>query len=59
VVNFEALVRHGTIAREDLKLFEFVDDPKSALALLKRKVTLEPAAEARPAFARSRCPGRA
>ncbi len=57
VVNFEALVRHGTIARADLKLFEFVDDPQAALALLQRRVTLEPAVEPRPAFARSRCPG--
>ena len=57
VVNFEALVRHGTIAPEDLKLFEFVDDPQAALALLKSRVTLEPAPKPHPAFARSRCPG--
>ncbi len=57
VVNFEALVRHGTIAREDLKLFEFVDEPRVALELLQRRVSLEAAAAPTPAFARSRCPG--
>jgi uncharacterized protein (TIGR00730 family) len=41
IINFEALVRHGMIAREDLKLFEFADDPATALQILKDK--LEPA----------------
>src|ERR1700736_1619509 len=35
VINFDALVRHGMIAGEDLNLFQFVDDPASALAALK------------------------
>jgi len=56
VVNFDALVRHGTIAAEDLKLFEFVDEPQAALARLKARVRFALAAQ--PAFARSRCPGR-
>jgi len=57
VVNFEALVRHGTIASEDLRLFEFVDEPHAALELLQRRITLEPqAAHRKPAFAKSRCP---
>jgi uncharacterized protein (TIGR00730 family) len=56
VINFEALVRHGTIAREDLGLFEFVDEPRVALELLQRRITLEPpAAPHKPAFAKSRC----
>jgi uncharacterized protein (TIGR00730 family) len=55
VVNFEALVRHGTIDREDLALFEFVDDPGTALERLKQRVTLEPPC-GRPLFAKSRCP---
>jgi uncharacterized protein (TIGR00730 family) len=61
VINFEALVRHGTIAREDLQLFEFVDEPGAALELLKRRVVLEPPTPAppRPAFAKSRCGPRA
>src|SRR5262249_42837307 len=55
VVNFEALVRHGTIDREDLALFEFVDDPATALARTQQRVTLE-APCGKPHFAKSRCP---
>jgi len=55
VVNFEALVRHGTIAAEDLGLFQFVDDPQAALALLRARIEFAPASQAKPAFARSRC----
>ena len=55
VVNFEALVRHGTIDREDLELFEFVDEPGAALARLKERVVLE-APCGKPDFAKSRCP---
>jgi uncharacterized protein (TIGR00730 family) len=55
VVNFEALVRHGSIASEDLKLFEFVDDPQAALELLQRRIELAPGE--RMSFAKSRCPG--
>ena len=53
VVNFEALVRHGTIARDDLKLFEFVDEPRAAFELLRSRIQLVPGSQ--PAFARSRC----
>src|SRR5216683_587914 len=35
IINFEALVRHGMIEREDLSLFKFADDPATALALLQ------------------------
>ncbi len=56
VVNFEALVRHGTIDREDLDLFEFVDTPQAALQRLKARVPLAPpSAPRRPDFAKSRC----
>ncbi|HWW21668.1 MAG TPA: TIGR00730 family Rossman fold protein [Steroidobacteraceae bacterium] len=51
ILNFQALVRHGVISREDLDLFEFADDPAGALQILKRK--LEPAPSA-PGFAHSR-----
>lgn len=34
VINFDALVRHGMIDSDDLKLFEYVDDPATALGLL-------------------------
>ncbi len=57
VINFDALVRHGTIAPEDLRLFQFVDEPQAALELLQRRITLEPRAPHRKlAFAKSRCP---
>jgi predicted Rossmann-fold nucleotide-binding protein len=54
VVNFDALVRHGTIAAEDLQLFEFVDEPAAALARIKSRVH-PPADEPRLSFAKSRC----
>jgi uncharacterized protein (TIGR00730 family) len=39
VINFEALVRHGMIAPEDLELFQYADDPQTALRLLKEGLT--------------------
>jgi uncharacterized protein (TIGR00730 family) len=55
IINFEALVRHGMISREDLDLFQFVDEPAAALRLLQ--AGLEADGElATPAFARSRTP---
>jgi len=53
IINFDALVRHGTISREDLKLFRYVDDPKTALRLLQDALRTE-AEEPAPAFAHSR-----
>ncbi len=44
IINFEALVKHGMIAAEDLDLFTFADDPETALELLKGG--LEPEAQA-------------
>jgi len=35
VIDFDAMVRHGTIGPEDAKLFTFVDDPATALQLLQ------------------------
>jgi uncharacterized protein (TIGR00730 family) len=65
VVNFDALIRHGTISAEDLGLFTFVDDPATALRALQAglppnappTISGEPAADATPAFASSRCFG--
>jgi uncharacterized protein (TIGR00730 family) len=54
IINFEALVRHGTISRADLELFAFADDPVSALALLQNAIEVG-SAEKTPAFAPSRC----
>ena len=61
IINFEALVRHGMIAPEDLKLFQYADDPGAALAMLKENLTRnylqpepsEPSQEA-PEIAKSR-----
>ena len=55
ILNFDALVRHGMIGPEDLRLFHYVDDPTTALALLKASLTAEPE-EKIPAFASSRTP---
>ncbi len=55
IVDFEALVRHGTIAPEDLALFQYVDDPESALRILQRELAVELEAT-RPAFAKSTTP---
>jgi uncharacterized protein (TIGR00730 family) len=55
VVNFDALVRHGTIAAEDLRLFRFADTPQAAFALLQEAIVAE-ADEGIPAFAHSRTP---
>ena len=55
VINFDALVRHGVIAREDLALFQFVDDPATALQALQKALAVEPEANT-PAFARSVTP---
>src|SRR5881628_1573758 len=58
VINFEALVRHGTISPEDLDLFEFADDTDTALRVLQEglmKHHLQPEPET-PAIAKSRDP---
>jgi uncharacterized protein (TIGR00730 family) len=55
VINFEALARHGMISPGDLELFRFVDDPQSALAMLKATMKTSQDAEA-PKIAPSRTP---
>jgi uncharacterized protein (TIGR00730 family) len=54
IINFKALLRHGMISSEDLKLFCFADDPSSAFSFLKQAIEVD-AAEKTPAFAQSRC----
>ncbi len=39
ILNFPALVRHGTISEDDLKLFQFADDPETAMGILKEGLT--------------------
>jgi uncharacterized protein (TIGR00730 family) len=53
IVDFEALARHGMIAREDLALLTYADDPDTALRLLQGWLLPEPEAPV-PAFASSR-----
>ncbi len=55
IIDFEALVRHGMIGREDLGLFQYVDDPSTALGALQAALADE-REEVIPAFARSRTP---
>ncbi len=53
IINFDALVRHEVVSRQDLDLFTFVDEPAAALAYLQRHLTISTAEET-PAFAHSR-----
>ncbi len=53
MINFDALVRHGMIAREDLYLFVWVDEPAEALRVLQERIGLVTDVES-PAFAKSR-----
>ena len=53
IVNFDALVRHGMVSREDLELFKFADDPASALAILQAGIEAD-LKQATPSIARSR-----
>jgi len=55
VINFEALVKHGMIAPEDLTLFQYADDPAAALALLQAGIQAEQD-EAVPCLAHSQTP---
>ncbi|MFT3924166.1 MAG: TIGR00730 family Rossman fold protein [Myxococcales bacterium] len=51
ILDFEALVEHGLIDREDLSLFATVDDPMQAFSLLREH--LPQRSEGQPAFASS------
>jgi uncharacterized protein (TIGR00730 family) len=55
IINFDALVRHGMISREDVDLFQYADDPASALRVLQAGWGAQPQV-ATPAFAHSRTP---
>ena len=55
IINFDALVRHGMISREDLALFHFADDPATALGVLQAGIAAE-LEEKAPAVAHSRTP---
>jgi uncharacterized protein (TIGR00730 family) len=55
IVNFDALVGHGMIDRTDLDLFQYADDPATALRLLQERLADRPGEEV-PALARSFSP---
>lgn len=56
IVNFDALVRHGMIAEEDLRLLHFVDSPTEAFAALRRHLRPEDEAPEAPALAKTVTP---
>jgi uncharacterized protein (TIGR00730 family) len=56
VVDFDAMVRRGTISQEDLQLCHFVDDVESAFALLQTRFAAE-TEERALGFARSSTSG--
>lgn len=39
VLNFEAMVKHNTISRKDLKIFKIADTPEEAFTYLKKELT--------------------
>ncbi|MGZ3787834.1 MAG: LOG family protein [Bacteriovorax sp.] len=41
IINFDALVKHGMIARQDLKLIHFMDDVQTAFEFLKAHLPKE------------------
>jgi predicted Rossmann-fold nucleotide-binding protein len=53
IINFDALVRHGMISREDLALFQFADDQAAALGLLQAGIRAK-LEDATPAIAHTR-----
>ena len=59
IINFDALVRHGMIAPEDLDLFQYADDPDSAFKILTEGLVqyhITPETQETPAIAKSRDP---
>ena len=58
IINFDALVRHGTISASDLDLFRYADDPATAFGLLKDHLLthLQPETPETPSISKSRNP---
>jgi uncharacterized protein (TIGR00730 family) len=54
IVDFDALVRHGTVSADDLKLLHFVDTPGEAMAVLRKRLRPQDEAEPAPAPALAR-----
>jgi uncharacterized protein (TIGR00730 family) len=61
VINFDALVKYGTISAEDLNLFRYADDPQTAFDILKESLmmyALQTDTPETPAISKSRNPQR-
>jgi uncharacterized protein (TIGR00730 family) len=59
IINFDALVRYGMIAPEDLNLFQYADDPPTAFEILKTSLmtyALQPETAETPSISKSRNP---
>ncbi|MFN7992075.1 MAG: TIGR00730 family Rossman fold protein [Bryobacteraceae bacterium] len=59
VINFDALVRHGTISESDLDLFQYADDPAAAFEILQTHLltyAAHPETPETPAISKSRNP---
>ncbi len=59
IINFEALVKYGMISPEDLKLFQYADDPQTAFELLKEGLlayALQAESPETPSISKSRIP---
>ena len=59
IINFDALLRHGMIAPEDMALFQYADDPTTAFEILKEgllRYAMQPDTPETPAIAKSRNP---
>ncbi len=58
ILNFDALVKWGTISKEDLNLFQYADDPSTAFELLKEGLLAHAQTESAetPAISKSRNP---
>jgi len=61
IINFDALVKYDMISPNDLRLFEYADDPRTAFELLKTglmEYVLQPDSPETPAISKSRNPQR-
>jgi hypothetical protein len=59
IINFDALVKYGMISADDLKLFQYADDPATAFEILKGSLmtyALQPETPETPAISKSRNP---
>jgi hypothetical protein len=59
IINFDALIKYGMISPEDLDLFQYADDPRSAFEILKTGLmtyALQVDTQETPAISKSRNP---